>query len=188
MGSSRRQGAFRLGATLVLALLLLGLGSRVALAHVSADDMPDSVAEVEYAIFLEFQPNDKIVRNKLGMVYYRQGKLKEAVAEFNRVLKLDPKNYDALDGLGLVKAAQQDYDGAIGYHRQVIALNPDDMMGHYHLGRALEKKGMLAEAAAAYQSSLAKFTAQYPPGSDNKKAAQFGEELKSAIQGLEGKK
>lgn len=170
---------------LVAALVLPLLAGRVALAHVSSDDMPDSVAEVEYAIFLEFQPNDKVVRNKLGMVYYRLNKLEEAVREFAHVLKLDPKDYDALDGMGLVKAAQQDYDAAISYHRQVIAINPDDMMGYFHLGSALEKKGLRREAAEAYHASQARFDAQYPPGSGNKKSAEFGEALKKAIRNLE---
>lgn len=161
------------------------LGARPVLAHVSSDDMPDSVAEVEYSIFLEFQPDDKVVRNKLGMVYYRLNKMAEAVREFTHVLKLDPKNYDALDGMGLVKAAQQDYDAAISYHRQAIALNADDMMGYFHLGSALEKKGMRREAAEAYHTSQAKFDAQYPPGSGNKKVAEFGETLKKAIRNIE---
>lgn len=170
---------------LVAALVLALFAGRIALAHVSSDDMPDSVAEVEYAIFLEFQPNDKVVRNKLGMVYYRLNKLAAAVREFTHVLKLDPKDYDALDGMGLVKAAQQDYDAAISYHRQVIAINPDDMMGYFHLGSALEKKGLRREAAEAYHTSRARYDAQYPPGSGNTKSAEFGETLKKAIRNLE---
>ncbi|MHB8810274.1 MAG: tetratricopeptide repeat protein [Desulfobulbaceae bacterium] len=170
---------------LVAALVLPLLAGRIALAHVSSDDMPDSVAEVEYAIFLEFQPNDKVVRNKLGMVYYRLNKLEEAVREFTHVLKLDPENYDALDGMGLVKAARQDYDAAISYHRQVIAINPEDMMGYFHLGSALEKKGLRREALEAYHASRAKYDAQYPPGSGNQKSAEFGETLSKAIRNLE---
>lgn len=167
------------------ALVLILLAGNTALAHVSSDDMPDSVAEVEYSIFLEFKPDDKVVRNKLGMVYYRLNKLEESVREFTHVLKLDPKDYDALDGMGLVKAAQQEYDAAISYHRQVIALNADDMMGYFHLGSALEKKGLPREALEAYRTSQAKFDKQYPPGSGNRKSAEFGEMLKKAIRNLE---
>ena len=170
---------------LLLLSLLLSCWARGAAAHVSSDDMPDSVAEMEYAIHLEFKPDDQVVRNKLGMVYYRQGKLPAAMAEFSRILKLEPKNYDALDGLGLVKAAQQDYDAAISYHRQVITINPEDMMGYFHLGCALEKKGQLREAAEAYHTAQAKFAAQYPKGSGNKKIADFGETLKAAIRNIE---
>jgi tetratricopeptide (TPR) repeat protein len=170
----------------VLALFAL-LAGEIAQAHVSSDDMPDSVAEVEYSIYLEFKSEDTVVRNKLGMVYYRLNKLEESVREFTRVLKSDPKNYDALDGMGLVKAAQQDFAAAISYHRQAIAVNADDMMGYYHLGSAQEKKGGLSEALEAYRTALARFTAQYPPGTENAEAAEFGETLRSAIRNIESK-
>jgi tetratricopeptide (TPR) repeat protein len=173
----------RVVAGTVFFVLLAGGG---ALAHVSSDDMPDSVAEVEYAIFLEFRPDDPVVRNKLGMVYFRLNKLEEAVREFGRVLQRDPKNYDALDGMGLVQAARHDFAAAIGYHRQAIAVNADDMMGYYHLGSALEKKGELREALEAYRTALARFTAQEQPGRDNAKAAaEFGETIRAAIRGIE---
>jgi len=169
--------------------LLLGIHTpgKNALAHVSADSMPDSVAEVEYRIYLEFKPDDRVILNKLGMVYYRLNKLPDAVREFSRVLKLDPENADALDGMGLVKAAQQDYDAAIRYHQQAIAINADDMMAYYHLGVALEKKEMYTEAAAAYQDSLVRYQEQYPAGTENPNAAEFEKLLRAAISNIEAK-
>ena len=153
-------------------------------AHVDSDSMPDSVAETEYRIYLEFKPNDIVVLNKLGMVYYRLNKLPNAVREFSKVLKKDPNNYDALDGMGLVKAAQQDYDEAIRLHQKAIVLNADDMVGYFHLGSALEKKGKLGEAAEAYRLALVKFDKQYPPGTENKKAAEFKENIKTALESV----
>lgn len=172
---------------LVILFLSSVLPAGRALAHVSADSMPDSVAEVEYSIYLEFKPGDIVVRNKLGMVYYRLGKLPEAVREFSKALKLEPKNPDALDGMGLVKTAQQEYDEAIQYHRQAIDAKPDDMMTYYHLGIALEKKGLFQEAAEAYHTSQAKFTEQYPSGTTNKQAAEFEKTLQAAISSIETK-
>jgi tetratricopeptide (TPR) repeat protein len=169
-------------AVLVLCALLAG---RTSLAHVSSDDMPDSVAEVEYSIYLEFKPADIPVRNKLGMVYYRLDKLQEAAREFARVLKHDPNNYDALDGMGLVKAAKQDFAAAITYHRQAIAIDADDMMGYFHLGSALEKNGLLREALAEYRNAQARFSKQYPRGTENKQATEFGQALGAAIANLE---
>lgn len=154
-------------------------------AHVDSDSMPDSVAETEYRIYLEFKPNDIVILNKLGMVYYRLNKLPDAIREFSNVLKKYPNNYDALDGMGLVKAAQQDYDEAIRFHQQAITQNAEDMVGYYHLGTVLEKKGMLGEAAQAYHSALVKFDKQYPPGTENKKAAEFKEKIKTAISQIE---
>lgn len=170
----------------VLVLFAVHPGA-TALAHVSADSMPDSVAEVEYRIFLEFRPGDIVVLNKLGMVYYRMGKLREAVREFSKVLKLDPKNSDALDGMGLVKTAQQEYDEAIKYHQQAIAVKADDMMTYFHLGIALEKKGLFREALDAYHTSLVQYSEQYPSGTTNKQAAEFEQTIRAAITTIETK-
>ena len=168
-------------------VLFISLPGGITLAHVDSDSMPDSVAEVEYRIYLEFKPKDIEVLNKLGMVYYRLNKLPEAVREFSKVFKIDPDNYDALDGMGMVKTAQQNYDEAVSYHQRAIAINADDMVGYYHLGSALEKKGMLSEAVDAYHLALAKFDKQYPPGTENKKAAEFKEKIQTAISQLETK-
>lgn len=177
----------RLISFLCALVMLIIFPGGISLAHVSADSMPDSVAEVEYRIFLEFKPKDIEVLNKLGMVYYRLNKLPGAVREFSKVLKMDADNYDALDGMGLVKAAQQNYDGAISYHQRAIAINADDMVGYYHLGNALEEKGMLSEAVEAYHSALAKFDKQYPSGTEKKEVAEFKEKIQAAISQIETK-
>ena len=72
-------------------------------------------------------------------------------------------------------------------HQRAIALNADDMVGYYHLGSALEKKGMLEEAAEAYRLALVKFDKQYPSGTENKKAAEFKENIKTSINQIETK-
>ncbi len=162
-------------------VLFFTLPAGITLAHVDSDSMPDSVAETEYRIFLEFRPNDVVVLNKLGMVYYRQGKLTNAQRQFAKVLRVDPDNYDALDGLGLVKTANREYDEAIMYHRRAIELDVEDMVGYYHLGDAFEKKGLFQEAIEAYTAALEKFNRQYPDGSKKKKAAEFVDKVRTAI-------
>lgn len=157
---------------------------RLACAHIGTDNMPDSVAMMEYRIYLEFKPDDTEVRNKLGMVYYRGKKLAEADREFSRILKQNPGDFDALDGMGLVSAAREDYDTAVRYHRQALAVDAKDMMAYYHLGVALEKKGALKEAAQAYRDSLEYFNEQYPATVDNKKVAEFGEKVRAALDAV----
>jgi tetratricopeptide (TPR) repeat protein len=149
-------------------------------AHISADNMPDAVAEMEYRIFLEFKPDDTQVRNKLGMVYFRRKKLAEAQGEFTRILKQDPDNFDALDGMGLVRAAREEYDAAVRYYRQALAVNAEDMMALYHLGAALEKKGDLKEAAEAYRTALELFNRQESAEGDD----AFGKKLRQALESV----
>jgi tetratricopeptide (TPR) repeat protein len=178
MSTIRRLGFFS------LVIMLAVLPGRISSAHVDADAMPDSVAEVEYRIFLEFRPNDVVVRNKLGMVLYRRDKLKDAAREFARVLKLAPDNFDALDAMGLVKVAQREYDQAIRYFRAALAVNADDLMVHYHLGIALEKKGRLSEAAASYQTALDRLEQLQPPGAEDENSARVAAAIKAAINNI----
>jgi len=168
-------------------LLTVAVQVQTSSAHINADSMPDSVAEVEYNIYLDFKPDDLKVRNKLGMVYYRLNKITEAQQEFLQILKKEPDNYDALDGMGLVKAAQKEYDEAVKYHKKAMAINPKDMMIPFHLGCVLEKKGMLREAVDAYRSALEKFTEKYPSGTDNQQAADFEKTVRQALSNLETK-
>ena len=118
--------------------------------------MPDSVAEMEYRILLEFEPDNLEVRNLLGMVLYRSGKFEEAETEFHYVLKRAPENLDAIDALGLVNVKRKNYQFAIDLFKKAIAINPDDMLVYYHLGQALELQGDITGAAEAYKAGLAR--------------------------------
>jgi|GEM_PF-1521890 len=132
-------------ATAILALLLIGPGGP-AWGHVT-DVMPDAVAEMEYQILLDFQPDKVEVRNKLAMVLYRKKKFKEAEAEFRTVLATAPTNFDALDGLGLVMGRTARTKEAISQFEAAIRVNAQDVMVHYHLGQALAGEGDLPAAA-----------------------------------------
>jgi len=127
-----------------------------AAAHIEKGSMPDSVAEMEYRILLEFEPENLEVRNQLGMVLYRLGKLDDAEKEFHYVLKKEPENFNAIDALGLVNLKRTNYQLAIDLFKKAIVINPDDMLVYYHLGQTLEQQGNIAEAAEAYRKGLSR--------------------------------
>jgi Flp pilus assembly protein TadD len=135
-------------------VLLLFCCIRTAAAHIEKGSMPDSVAEMEFRILLEFEPDNLDVRNQLGMVLYRSGRLEEAKSEFHAVLEKAPENFDATDALGLVNLKQANHHLAIGLFKKAIAINPADMLVYYHLGQALEQLGDTTEAADAYRTGL----------------------------------
>ena len=118
--------------------------------------MPDSVAEMEYRILLEFEPENLDVRNRLGMVLYRLGKLDEAEKEFYYVLEKMPENFDAIDALGLVQMERANYQVAIDLFKKAIAINPEHLLAYFHLGQALEHLGDLAGAGEIYRSGIAR--------------------------------
>jgi len=129
-------------------------------AHVTQDNMPDAVAEMEYRILLEFQPDNIETRNKLAMVLYRLGKLDEANIELQRVLELEPDNFNALDSLGLVSFKQGKNQQALKYFKAAVRINSDDILVHYHLGLVQGKLGLLEEAEASLVTALTRYKAQ----------------------------
>ena len=135
-------------------ILLLFFFIAPATAHIEKGSMPDSVAEMEYRILLEFEPENLEIRNQLGMVLYRFGKLDAAEEEFHYVLQKEPDNPDAIDALGLVNLKQANYQLAIDLFKKAIGIKPEDMLVYYHLGQALEQQGNINDAAEAYRAGL----------------------------------
>ena len=129
-----------------LILLVLLVPGLTALAHVEKGSMPDSVAEMEYRILLEFKPEDTVTRSLLGMALLRQNKLSEAEKEFRQLLKTDPKSFDALDSLGLVLLKQKRFPEALQLLQTAITIRPDDIMAHLHLGVTLGYCGQIEPA------------------------------------------
>lgn len=125
-----------------------------AWSHVTDANMPDAVAEMEYQILLDFQPDNAEVRNKLAMVLLRKKKFKEAETELRTVLAKEPANFNALDGLGLVMCQTGRLEEAVRQHLAAIKINAQDAMAHYHLGQAYAALGDLTAARNAYRLAL----------------------------------
>ena len=123
-------------------------------AHVAQGNMPDAVAEMEYRILLEFQPDNIEVRNKLAMVLYRLDKLEEALVELQLVLELEPNNFDALDTLGLVSFKQGKTQQALEYLEAAVRINGEDPLVHYHLGLVQGELGLLDAAETSLVTAL----------------------------------
>ncbi|MCI5118702.1 MAG: tetratricopeptide repeat protein [Candidatus Electrothrix sp. LOE1_4_5] len=150
-------------------LILLALVSSAA-AHGGISTLPDTVQIMQYKMLLYMDSDDIATRNSLAMAYFRTNKLQEAREQLTEVLKLDPKNFNALDGMGIVSLRQKKGQEAITFLKQALALNEKDMMVHVHLSlahqqlhqpdlakKALETAEKLAatpEAAAEIQKEI----------------------------------
>ena len=70
--------------------------------------------------------DDAIVRTELGRAYYYGGDPNGALAEFERVLKSDPDNANALFNVGMVKwQSKSDVDGALAVWQQILKKYPN---------------------------------------------------------------
>jgi Flp pilus assembly protein TadD len=108
------------------AFLLLALLPCPAYAHYEGELLPDSVAVMEYRMVISMNPSDTLTRNKLGMVYIRQGKLEKARLEFMEILKLAPNDFDALDSLGIVSEKEGKLAEAASWFARAMEVMKDD--------------------------------------------------------------
>jgi len=97
-----------------------------ASAHYDGELLPDSVALVEYRMVISMTPEDTLTRNKLGMVYLRQGKLDKARNEFMEILKIAPEDFDALDSLGIISEKEAKYEEAADWFKRALEARPGD--------------------------------------------------------------
>jgi tetratricopeptide (TPR) repeat protein len=64
---------------------------------------------------------------------------------------IDPNFDDAYLQLGILHAAESDFDKAIGFYTKAIAANPQLSAAHYRLGVAYERTGEPAKAKQEFQ-------------------------------------
>ena len=83
---------------------------------------------------------------KEGFEHFASDRLDEAVACYRRALEADPGLTIAWNALAMALSRQGDADGAIEAARKLIALEPDEPLGHTSLSIFYQQKGMIAEA------------------------------------------
>jgi len=86
--------------------------------------------------------------------HHRAGRHAEAGPGYRQVLELDPRNAEALYGLGQILAKQGEHAAAIKLFQTLVADKPGLDKVWFRLGRSLQAHGDLPEAADAYCESL----------------------------------
>ncbi len=101
-------------------------------------------------------PANPRAHNNLGYFLNAEGRTMEAIAEYQRALRINPDYIDAHNNLG---SALQDLPGrmneAIAQYQEALRLKPDYPQVHYNLGSAwLKTPGRLNDAIAEFQTAL----------------------------------
>jgi tetratricopeptide (TPR) repeat protein len=99
-------------------------------------------------------PDGPMAYYNLGLVYFQQGRLDEAITQYQKVLQINPVETDALNNLGSAFLQQGRLDEAVAHYRKALTINPDSAETHYNLGNALFQQGRTDEAMAHYQKAL----------------------------------
>jgi serine/threonine-protein kinase len=125
----------------------------IALATQKPADQAEGVRFLTAAVVL--RPDSAGAHNNLGVALQAQGKVKEAIDEYQKSIGLDPKYALAHFNLGIALQDQRKLDEAIDEYQKAIAIDPKDAQAHNNIGIGLEKQGKVDEAIAEYQKAIA---------------------------------
>lgn len=104
--------------------------------------------EALFAHVVATYPNAHVAHTNLGVEYYRQDKIDEALAEFQAAIAIRP-NAGAYYNIGQVMLSRGDEEGAIDAFRKAAASSAVDIDSHYYLISLLIQHGGYAEAQTA---------------------------------------
>ncbi len=136
---------------LTFILCLVWIGS--ARAHGDISSLPNAAQIMQYRLLLYMNPDDLAPRNDLAMALYRTNQLEEAEKELKYILKRDPLNFDALDGLGIVLIRMDRLQEALDYLNKALGINEKDMMVHVHLSVVYQKMNLLERAKSELEKA-----------------------------------
>jgi tetratricopeptide (TPR) repeat protein len=92
--------------------------------------------------------------NNLGNALKHQGNYQEAIAHFNKALKINPGYAKAHNNLGTVLAAQGKTDEAIKHFGMALYINPGYAAAHSNVGAALAGRDELEKAIVHFREAL----------------------------------
>ncbi|HJP91853.1 MAG TPA: tetratricopeptide repeat protein, partial [Pyrinomonadaceae bacterium] len=129
--------ALQLDSSLTLARINLGI------ALFNLPDLPAAQKELQAASALA--PNAPQPLYVLGLLAKSQNRSDEAIAAFQKVLRIDPNDVGANVNLGQLYAQQRKYTEAIAVLRTAVAAEPYNATALYNLGTALIRGGQREE-------------------------------------------
>ncbi len=132
------------------------LRSEYAAILYGAGRVQEAVAQCRKAIELDRDNLDAHLL--LGSIYAgmrgSEKLLKQAIAEFKEVLRIDKNDFRASYSLAKLYSTSGDYDNAIRYFQEFIRQRPDSDIGYQELAELYLEKGKTEEAIASLKQAL----------------------------------
>ncbi len=95
------------------------------------------------------------------LVYFNQakakekrGQVREAIADYDQIIELQPDNVKAYLYRGLAKVRAAEYHEAITDFNKIIELEPDNSRGYYHRAQAKEQLAKYVDAVIDYDIAI----------------------------------
>jgi len=136
---------------LVIVLIIMILPLSVATYH------RNQVWKDEVALWTDVvkkSPEKARGYDNLGVAYYQQGQINEAIKEYKTAIRLDPNSHDAHYDLAVAYNKQGRIDDAVEEFNTTLRLKPNIAEIHYNLGLVYSRHGRIDEAIKAYTEAL----------------------------------
>ncbi|HRZ87344.1 MAG TPA: tetratricopeptide repeat protein [bacterium] len=140
---------------------LLIVGVAAGSAYVYRDKLPFPLTQQSLSPeikqlrdMIALDPDNPDLHNNIGIAYFQEGRLRDALASFERVIQLDPQYAEAYYNLGAVYGNIGRHDDAIAQYENAIALQSGQADTLNNLGLALFQKGEDAAALNKFNEAL----------------------------------
>ena len=167
--------------------LVLGAGSAVILAGLLADaHVQTGYWKSEISLWtraLACTSGNSVAHNNLGIALANQGKLGEAIQQYEKALQIKPGYAEAHYNLGDALAARGELDEAVRHYERALQFRPAYVKAYNNLGKALLQKGRVAEAIANFQRAM-EIAPEYSPPYNNLAWILATHPLKSVRNGV----
>ncbi|MCI0616842.1 tetratricopeptide repeat protein, partial [bacterium] len=100
---------------------------------------------------LEIDPDDDATRIDLGNLYLQLNNDQKARVQFDSVLKRNPKNVQALNGIATCLFNSKNFQQSEEYLRKALAINAQDPQTQMNLALIFSEQGRKAEAIEIYR-------------------------------------
>ena len=104
---------------------------------------------------VEANPTAVALRADLMNIYSQQQELEKAVTQLEEVVKIQPKNAKAYEGLFKIRVHQKDWVKALEVTERTKAAFPDQSTGFYFAGLVNQAEKRLPESIEQFESALA---------------------------------
>lgn len=99
-------------------------------------------------------PEDAIAAANLGTTFQQEGRMEEAIAQYQKALEIDPDQADVHSNLGVVFLEMGRVDDSIAHLQKALQITPNYADAHYNLGNSLLRVGRVEEALAHYKKTF----------------------------------
>lgn len=169
---------------------IVALRPNVATSYVNLALMKAQMMKLDETIQILEQgiekiPDSEILLSRLGHTFMAVGRLKKALDAFDRVLKNNPRNFDAILGSAWMLDLMGKRDESQAYYQRALAIEPENKFARKNYALSLATSGNLNQAIEIYRALKRDFPDDYEIYQDLGIAYGYVGEINKSIENLE---